>query len=40
MDRVLKVHFDSFRDRKALPPELHGVNAELFGNTEILDISY
>ncbi len=37
MDRVLKTHFDSFRDRKALPPELHGVNAELFSNTELLD---
>lgn len=38
MDRVLKTHFDSFRDRKALPPELHGVNAELFSNTELLDV--
>ncbi len=38
MDRVLKAHFDSFRDRKALPPELNGVNAELFGNTELLDV--
>ncbi len=38
MDRVLKAHFDSFRDRKALPPELHGVDAQLFSNTELLAI--
>ena len=38
MDRVLKAHFDSFRDRKALPPELHGVDAQLFSNTELLDV--
>lgn len=38
MDRVLKAHFDSFRDRKALPPELSGVDAQLFSNIELLDI--
>lgn len=38
MDRVLKAYFDSFRDRKALPPELHSINAKLFSNTELLDV--
>ena len=38
MDRVLKAHFDSFRERKVLPPELNGVDAQLFSNTELLDV--
>ncbi len=38
MDRVLKAHFDSFRDRKELPPELRGVGAQLFSNAELLAV--
>ena len=40
MDRVLKAHFDSFRDRKLLPPELKEFNGDikLFDNVELLDI--
>lgn len=40
MDKVLKAHFDAFRDRGKLPPELkrEGVDAELFNNTELLKV--
>lgn len=39
MDKILKAHFDSFRDRGALPPELQELNGdvELF-NDEILNV--
>ena len=39
MDRILKVHFDSFRDRGELPPELKELNGDvtLFDNTELLN---
>ncbi len=40
MDRILKAHFDSFRDRGTLPPELKQLNGEvkLFYNKELLDV--
>ena len=40
MDRILKSHFDSFRDRGDLPPELEELNGnvKLFDNVELLDI--
>lgn len=40
MDRILKVHFDSFRDRGELPPELEELNGnvKLFDNVELLNI--
>lgn len=40
MDRILKSHFDSFRDRKELPPELRdeGIKAELFQDAELLKV--
>ena len=40
MDRILKAHFDSFRDRGELPPELEELNGnvKLFDNVELLDI--
>jgi hypothetical protein len=39
MDRVLKYHFDKFRNRRALPPELEriGFKGSLFPNQEKLD---
>ncbi len=38
MDAVLKTHFDSFRDRNQLPPELKGkVKAELFKDKQLLE---
>jgi hypothetical protein len=39
MDRILKAHFDSFRDRNLLPPELVQLNGKvrLFGNAELLE---
>jgi len=39
MDRILKAHFDVFRDRGALPPELSslGDDVKLFGKTELLE---
>lgn len=39
MDRILKAHFDSFRDRGELPPELKELNGDvtLFDNTELLN---
>ncbi len=39
MDRILKQHFDAFRDKGELPPELHQLNGEvkLFGDKELLD---
>lgn len=38
MDRVLKQHFDSFRERKMLPPELKQLNEyKLFENKELLE---
>ena len=38
MDRILKVHFDSFRDKGLLPPELKELNGKvkLFENIELL----
>ncbi|HLC47226.1 MAG TPA: PD-(D/E)XK nuclease family protein [Candidatus Nanoarchaeia archaeon] len=37
VDRILKVHFDAFRDRKQLPPELRGFEGySLFNNIELL----
>jgi len=38
MDRILKNHFDSFRDRGLLPPELSELkNIKLFDNVELLE---
>ncbi|MBI2451695.1 hypothetical protein HYV50_01290 [Candidatus Pacearchaeota archaeon] len=40
MDKVLKIHFDRFRDKGILPPEIcnngHCENMKLFDNHEIL----
>ena len=38
MDRILKAHFDSFRDKGLLPPELKDLNGEvkLFEDIELL----
>ncbi len=38
MDRILKAHFDSFRDKGLLPPELEKLNGhvKLFDNIELL----
>ena len=37
MDRVLKAHFDSFRDKNELPPELKKLKGvKLFNNIELL----
>lgn len=38
MDKILKIHFDSFRDEGKLPPELKELNEEvkLFDNVELL----
>jgi hypothetical protein len=38
MDRILKVHFDAFRDREELPPELAKLDGDvkLFDNAELL----
>jgi hypothetical protein len=39
MDRVLKKHFDSFRDREMLPPELRKLEGvKLFDNVELLEV--
>ena len=42
MDRVLKSHFDKFRDRGELPPEIkdhhHTKNLKLFDNVELLTL--
>ncbi len=42
MDRVLKSHFDKFRDRGELPPEIkdhhHTKNLKLFDNKELLTL--
>ena len=42
MDRVLKVHFDKFRDRGELPPEIkdhhHTKGLKLFDNKELLTL--
>jgi hypothetical protein len=40
MDKILKAHFDSFRDKGGLPPELKELNGKikLFDNIELLDI--
>jgi len=40
MDRILKAHFDCFRDRGELPPELKEFNGsvKLFDNVELLDV--
>lgn len=40
MDRVLKEHFDRFRDKGELPPELKTLNGEvkLFDDVKLLDI--
>ena len=38
MDKILKIHFDSFRDKGLLPPELKDLNGEvkLFEDIELL----
>ncbi len=40
MDRILKIHFDAFRDRGELPPELAKLkgNYKLFDNAELLAV--
>ena len=39
MDRILKIHFDLYRDKNKLPPELRKLkNVRLFNNTELLKI--
>ena len=38
MDRLFKKHFDSFREKGLLPPELNGVNAKLFSDMELLNV--
>ncbi len=42
MDRILKIHFDKFRDKGELPPELcendHCRDMKLFGDEELLKI--
>jgi len=40
MDRILKIHFDSFRDKGELPPELVKLNGKykLFDDAELLAI--
>ena len=39
MDRILKIHFDSFRDKGKLPPELVSLKGKyaLFDNVELLN---
>ncbi len=39
MDRILKAHFDVFRDRGTLPPELSGLDSDvkLFDQIELLE---
>ena len=39
MDRILKAHFDSYRDKNQLPPELKELdeNIRLFDNKELLE---
>jgi len=40
MDRVLKAHFDAFRDKGELPPELQALNGEvrLFDDVKLLEV--
>ncbi|MBI2545387.1 MAG: PD-(D/E)XK nuclease family protein [Candidatus Aenigmarchaeota archaeon] len=40
MDRIFKTHFDSFRDKGLLPPELEKLDGstKLFGDKQVLDI--
>ena len=39
MDRILKEHFDRFRDRGLLPPELHELKGvKLFDNVKLLEV--
>ena len=39
MDKILKAHFDSYRDKKAVPPELHELKGiKLFDNVELLNV--
>ncbi len=39
MDKILKAHFDSFRDKGLLPPELKKLkDVKLFDNTELLKV--
>lgn len=40
VDRLLKAHFDRFRDNNELPPELkkHKIDAELFHDKELLNV--
>ncbi len=40
MDKILKAHFDRFRDKGKLPPELKDMNREvkLFDNVELLNV--
>ncbi|MBW2995318.1 PD-(D/E)XK nuclease family protein [Candidatus Woesearchaeota archaeon] len=37
MDIILKAHFDSFRDKQQLPPELELKDVKLFDNLELLN---
>ncbi|MBI2664612.1 PD-(D/E)XK nuclease family protein [Candidatus Woesearchaeota archaeon] len=39
MDRILKAHFDAFRDKGELPPEMEKLNGrvKLFDNVELLE---
>jgi hypothetical protein len=40
MDLILKSHFDSFRDKGKMPPELSALNGDvkLFGDVELLNV--
>lgn len=40
MDKILKIHFDNFRDKGVLPPELAQLNGEvrLFNDVELLKV--
>ena len=42
MDRILKIHFDKFRDKKKLPPEIcknkECKNLKLFDNSSLLAV--
>lgn len=40
MDRIIKVHFDGYRSKKELPPELISLegNVKLFEDVELLDV--
>ncbi|MCH8329260.1 MAG: hypothetical protein IIB81_02615 [Nanoarchaeota archaeon] len=39
MDKILKIHFDAFRDKGKLPPEIKELkDVKLFDNKELLEI--